>query len=108
MARGGSRALALVEELVLKEGLALGHGNGVAGDTGKGVHGLGLNGVEESEGSEGAAVSVAVHLGGALKGAEVEVEHGNEVVGLVAREVVAERKYLALAVLSPMETTELY
>ena len=65
MVRGGFRALALVEELVLKEDLALGDGNDIAGDVGEDVHGLG------SEDSGGAAVSVAVHLGGALKGEEV-------------------------------------
>ena len=64
-------ALALVEELGLEEDLSVGDGDDVGGVVGGDVPGLGL---DDGEGGEGAPAHVAVHLGGTLEEAGVEVE----------------------------------
>ena len=91
-ADGDGGALALVEELGLEEDLAVGDGNDVGGDVGRHVTGLGL---DDGEGGEGSAAQVAVHLGGALEEAGVEVENVAG-VGLAAGGAAEEEGHLAV------------
>jgi hypothetical protein len=91
-ADGDGGALALVEELGLEEDLAVGNGNDVGGDVGGHVTGLGL---DDGKGGEGTAALVAVHLGGALEEAGVEVEDVTG-VGLAAGGTAEEEGHLAV------------
>lgn len=61
----------LVEELGLQEDLAVGDGNDVGGDVSGDITTLGLN---DGEGSEGAAAVLVVQLSGTLEKTRVEVE----------------------------------
>ena len=89
---GDGGALSLVEELGLEEDLPVGDGNDVCGDVGGNVTGLGL---DDGEGGQGPAPSLAVHLGGALQQAGVEVEDVTG-VGLAAGGTTEEEGHLAV------------
>jgi hypothetical protein len=62
----------LVEELSLQEDLAISNGDHIGGDISGHITSLGLN---DGEGSKGAATVGVVHLGCALKKTGVQVEH---------------------------------
>ena len=84
--------LALSEELGLEEDLSAGDGDDVGGDVGKDVPGLGL---DDGEGGEGAPVHVAVHIGGTLEEAGVEVGDVSG-VGLTAGGTAEEEGHLTV------------
>ncbi len=65
------RADTLMEELSLKEDLAVSDGDHIGGDVGRHITGLGL---DDGEGGKGASAVVLVHLGCALKKTGMEVE----------------------------------
>lgn len=89
---GDGGALALVEKLGLEEDLSVGNGNDVGGDVGGHISSLGL---DDGEGGEGSSTKVAVHLGGALEEAGMEVEDVTG-VGLTSRGTTEEEGHLAV------------
>ena len=82
----------LEEEIGLKENLTVGNRNHVGGNVRRHVTGLGLN---DGEGSHGAALVLVAELGSALEETRVKVEHITG-VGLTTRGTTQKERHLAV------------